>query len=85
MTENLEPIHENTTWSSNYIFENIIINNNLVVNKINNYVIPDGSVSINSINEITGPKIFNENSEFKKMYTEGNRNNKIFTKFMKIQ
>ena len=85
MTENLEPIHENTTWSSNYIFENIIINNNLVVNKINNYVIPDGSVSINSINEITGPKIFNENSEFKKMYMEGNRNNKIFTKFMKIQ
>ena len=85
MTENLEPIHENTTWSLNYILENIIINNNLVVNRINNYVIPDGLVSISSINEITGSKIFNENSEFKKMYTEGNRNNKIFTKFMKIQ
>ena len=63
----------------------LYINNNLVVNRINNYVIPDGFVSINSINEITGSKIFNENSEFMKMYTEGNRNNKIFTKFMKIQ
>ena len=63
----------------------LYINNNLVVNRINNYVIPDGFVSINSINEITGSKIFNENSKFMKMYTEGNRNNKIFTKFMKIQ
>ena len=63
----------------------LYINNNLVVNRINNYVIPDGFVSINSINEITGSKIFNENSKFMKMYTEGNRNNKIFTKFMEIQ
>ena len=63
----------------------LYINNNLVVNRINNYVIPDGFVSINSINEITGSKIFNENSKFMKMYTEGNRINKIFTKFMKIQ
>ena len=63
----------------------LYINNNLVVNRINNYVIPDGFVCINSINEITGSKIFNENSKFMKMYTEGNRNNKIFTKFMKIQ
>ena len=65
LTENLVPIHENTTWSSNYIFGNTIINNNLVVNRINNYVNPDGLVSLNSVNEIPGSKIFNEKSEFK--------------------
>ena len=78
-TQNLVPIHENGTWSSNYIFEDIIINNNLVVNRINNYVIPDDFVSLNSIDEITGSKIFNGNSEFKNnLYTEGNLNDKIF-------
>ena len=79
LTQNLVPIHENRTWSSNYIFENIIINNNLVVNRVNNYVIPDDIVSLNSIDEITASKIFTENSEFKSnLYTEGNLNNKIF-------
>ena len=78
LTQNLVLIHENRTLSSSYIFENIIINNNLVVNIINNYVIPDDFVSLNSNDEISGSKIFTENSEFKSnLYTEGNINNKI--------
>ena len=81
LTENLVPIHENTTWSSSYIFGNTIINNNLVVNRINNYVNPDGFVSLNSVNEISGSKIFNEKSEFKfkkiiyKFYENSIKNN----------
>ena len=79
LTQNLVPIHENRTWSSNYIFENIIINDNLLAKRINNYVVPDDFVSLNSIDEITGSKIFTENTEFKNnLHTEGNLNNKIF-------